>query len=73
VCAHGLELMTLQTEAMVLKQSVVFSNVRERFYCNTIISTTCPLGSHEIHDSHMTTSGATQQPSWQHCLFRSYD
>ena len=31
VCAHGLELMTLQTEAMVLKQSVVFSNVRERF------------------------------------------
>ena len=32
VCAHGLELTTLQTEAMVLKQSVVFSNVRERFY-----------------------------------------
>ena len=32
VCAHGLELMTLQTEAVVLKQSVVFSNVRERFY-----------------------------------------
>ena len=32
VCAHGLELMTLQTEAMVLKQSVVFSNIRERFY-----------------------------------------
>jgi len=23
------------------------------------ISTTCPLGSHEIHDSHMTTSEAT--------------
>ena len=30
-CAHGLELMTLQTEAMVLKQSVVFSSVREGF------------------------------------------
>lgn len=27
------------------------------------ISTTCPLGSHEVHDSHMTTSEATQQPS----------
>ena len=32
VRVHGLELMTLQTEAMVLKQSVVFSNIRERFY-----------------------------------------
>ena len=27
------------------------------------ISITCPLGSHEVHDSHMTTSEATQQPS----------
>ena len=31
VCAHGLELMTLQTEAMALKQSAVFSNIREGF------------------------------------------
>ena len=27
------------------------------------ISTTCPLGSHEVHDSHMTTSEATHLPS----------
>ena len=32
-------------------------------YVTLYISTTNPLGSHEVHDSHMTTSEATHLPS----------